>query len=48
MGLNDAAYGVSVPIVCGFSKLLLNNGPGVDPLRMSSYFSTAISNAEER
>jgi len=34
MGLNDAAYGVSVLIAC-LLKSLLNNRPGVDPLCMS-------------
>lgn len=32
MGMNDAAYGVSFRVVCGFSELLLNLIPGVNPL----------------
>lgn len=48
MGLNDAAYGVSVLIACGLSKLLLNHRPGLDPLCMSLTLRQRSPKAEER
>ena len=48
MGLNDAAYGVSILIVYSISKLPLNIALGFDPLCTSSALRDQSQKAERR